>query len=127
MSTKKRLPPMRRKLEKREKNQEDFEDDRKIMEDFNKTNLVQNNCNNNFEIPEFLKKADNEQYLQMFINMRQRHIADGAVSINVETDDIADQNFELYDNKGINIEPPIMNENLADNVEYFVELCQFES
>jgi hypothetical protein len=74
-----------------------------------------------FELPEFLKKADNEQFLQMFIRMRQRHVADGAVSLNIEPDDIADHNLELYDNKGINIEPPNINENLVDNMEYYIE------
>ena len=53
--------------------------------------------------------------------MRQRHYADGAVSLNLDSDDIADQNLDLYDNKGINIEAPIINENLADNVGYYIE------
>jgi hypothetical protein len=74
-----------------------------------------------FQIPEFLRKADNEQYLQLFIRMRQRHNADGAVSLNVEADDIADQNLELYDNKGINIEPPHIHESMVKQTEYFIE------
>lgn len=75
----------------------------------------------NFEIPEFLKKGDNEQNFQSFLRMRQRHIQDGAISINIEADDIADQNIELYENKVINLELPNMNENLAKNKEYYVE------
>ena len=73
------------------------------------------------EIPEFLRKTDNEQHIEAYIRMRQRHIADGAVFLNLEADDIADQNIELYENKGINIEPPHINENLAQTKEYFVE------
>lgn len=149
MLPKKRLPPMRRKMEKSEKNEEDNkikeEEDNKIMEEFIANNNMgqtqymnlPDNKNNEggkniphpqkmneggeFEFPEFLRTANNEQYLQMFIRMRQRHNADGAVSLHVDADDIADQNLELYNNKGINIEPPLINENLADNVEYYIE------
>ena len=77
--------------------------------------------NQNSELPEFLRNADNEQVLQMYIRMRQRHFSDGAVSLNVEGDDIGDNNLELYDNRGINIELPHLNEKLAQNVEYYVE------
>lgn len=133
MMKKKALPPLnRRKKEKIDKNDED---DLKIGEDNlsrqkNEENFVNNQMQNNpennsrpipFEVPEFLKKADNEQFLQMFIRMRQRHFADGAVFINVESDDIADQNLELYDNKGINIDPPVINEKNATNIEYYIE------
>lgn len=120
---------MRRRNNKAEKNEEDMEnkiEELLIVQNVNNNERtdyreIRNENNNNFEIPEFLRRADNEQFLQMFIRMRQRHLADGAISLNVDNDDIADQNLELYDNRGINIEPPILNENLADSTEYYLE------
>lgn len=76
---------------------------------------------NSFSMPEFLKSAENEQYIQTYIRMRQRHSADGAISLNLEEDDMADQNVELYEDKGINLDVPQLNDKLADNVDYYVE------
>jgi hypothetical protein len=138
MQVKKRLPPVRRRLDgneevNRNEDEKIDENERKDMEEFNKKRSNQlpksnaySNANNkennqNFELPEFLKKAENEQYLLMFMRMRQRHQADGAVSLNLESEDISDQNVDLYDNKGINLDMPILNENLANNVEHFIE------
>jgi hypothetical protein len=91
---------------------------------------INNNLHNNqraaMELPDFLRNADNEQVLQMYMRMRQRHFADGAVSINVEPDDLGDNNLELYDNRGINIELPNLNEKLAQQVEYYVEAVNRE-
>jgi len=122
MSTKNKLPPMRRKIRELPTD---------IKEDDNPNEARNNNLNaegtTGFEFPEFLKTNANEQYIQLYMKMRKRHYADGAININVDNDDIADQNFELYENKGINIEPPIINENLPDNVEYFVESINRDS
>ena len=120
---KKKLTPLRR----REKNSND-------QENLN-TNLVNKNILSNsddliqkqnfpqqfFDFPEFLKVADNEQYYQSYIRIRNRHMADGAVSLNIEEDDIADQNIELYENKGINIEQPHINEHSAKTKECYME------
>jgi hypothetical protein len=129
MIPKKKLLPIRRRAERTEKSEEDNKnldyDEKMMNEALEKERGELHNqfggSNSPMGIPDFLLRSENEQYLQLFIRMRQRHLADGAVSINVEQDDIADQNLELYDNKGINIEPPIINENLANHVEYFVE------
>jgi hypothetical protein len=72
-------------------------------------------------LPEFLRSIDNEQLLQTYQRMRDRNFLDGAVQLNVEPDDIANDNLELYDNKGINVEPPLLNENLACEKEYYVQ------
>lgn len=132
MIPKKKLLPIRRRAERNEKSEEDNKTNIDYEERIMNEALAQEkgelcnqlgelNSNAPMGIPEFLLRSENEQYLQLFIRMRQRHLADGAVSINVEQDDIADQNLELYDNKGINIEPPIINENLASHVDYFIE------
>ena len=81
----------------------------------------QNFPEQSIDFPEFLKVADNEQFYQSYIRIRQRHMADGAVSLNIEEDDIADRNIELYENKGINIEQPHINEHTAKSKEYFME------
>jgi hypothetical protein len=107
----KKLKPLKRRNENITNN---------TSEDLPKETKVQE-LRNDMDIPEFLKKIDNEQYLQMYIRMRQRHLADGAVSLMIENEDLADQNIELYDNKGINLEQVQINENIADHVEYYLE------
>jgi len=52
--------------------------------------------------------------------MRLRNFTDGAVSINLQMDDISN-NIELYDHKGINLEPYTFNEKVVDNHEAYVE------
>jgi hypothetical protein len=120
---------MRKKIEVKDKNEEEDKNKEEEKKMLNKINIkkreddiyTKEQTNLQFEIPEFLRSANNDQFLQMFMRMRQRHFTDGAVNINIQKDDIADQNLELYDNKGINIELPILNENLASNVEYYIE------
>jgi len=43
------------------------------------------------------------------------------VTINLQIDDLANENLELYDHKGINIEPTTFNEKVVDNHEAYVE------
>lgn len=110
------------------KRRQNFENNQTYLNNDNFEQKVTNNFDNtlqeirqDFKIPEFLKKIENEQYLQMYLRMRQRHMADGAVSLIVENDDLAEQNLDLYDNKGINLEPISINENMADHIEYYIE------
>lgn len=115
-----------------------------LKENYNKNlNLERNNRSSNFninnfrdnldnrnnmpsaseglEIPEFLLRPENDHYFQSYMRMRQRNITDGAIILNLESDDIANNRVDLYDNKGINVSMPAMNENLARNVDYFIE------
>jgi len=103
----------------------------------NNLNLERNNRNSNFnlnaenrnapiasdgfEIPEFLLRPENDHYFQSYMRMRLRNITDGAIVINLESDDIANNRVDLYDNKGINVSLPALNENLARNVDYLIE------
>lgn len=92
---------------------------------FNINNFAENKnaprASEGFEIPEFLLRPENDHYFQSYMRMRQRNITDGAIVINLESDDIANNRVDLYDNKGINVDLPKMNENLARNVDYFIE------
>lgn len=89
----------------------------------NKNNQINNihRPSEGFEIPEFLLRPENDHYFQSYMRMRQRNITDGAIIINLENDDISNNRIDLYDNKGINVTIPVLNENLANNVEYFLE------
>ena len=50
-----------------------------------------------------------------------RHLADGAVNLNIENDDLANDNYGLYDDKTINLEKPKINENISkENTEYYI-------
>ncbi len=73
------------------------------------------------DIPEFLLRPENDHYLQNYMRMRQRNLTDGAIIINLEIDDIANNRVDLYDNKGINLILPSFNENAARNIDYFIE------
>ena len=60
--------------------------------------------------------------LELMRKMKHRHDADGAVNINVEEDDLQTGNYDLYENKDINLEKPKINENISkDNTEYYIE------
>jgi hypothetical protein len=98
----------------------------------NINNNLDNNQNNHNELqpehpgprshlPEFLRAIDNDQLLQTYQRMRDRNLLDGAVQLNVEPDDIANDNIELYDNKGINLDLPLLNEHLAREKEYYIQ------
>jgi len=96
----------------------------------NRSSNLMNNFQNNrniprasdgAEVPEFLLRPENDHYFQSYMRMRQRNITDGAIMINLESDDVATHRVDLYDNKGINVTLPAINENLARNVDYFIE------
>lgn len=118
LPTKRRLPPMRRKDQARDLQDEQY--DKEIEnEEINQIQPQTNPVNNN--IPEFLKLSENQHTMQTFIRMRQRNIQDGAIKINIEPDDLANENVDLYENKGINLEMPVLNDKLARNVEYYIQ------
>ena len=108
-----------------------FESPNDLENENNINNDLERNTNNQinnihrpsegFEIPEFLLRPENDHYFQSYMRMRQRNITDGAIIINLENDDISNNRIDLYDNKGINVTIPVLNENLANNVEYFLE------
>jgi len=121
-----------------ENDENDINNNNNEIDEKNKNlNLERNNRNSNFrenaenrniqrasegfEIPEFLLRPENDHYFQSYMRMRQRNITDGAIIINLENDDLSNNRVDLYDNKGINVTLPALNENLARNVEYFIE------
>ena len=64
----------------------------------------------------------NFESIQLQRRLRMRHMADGAVNLNVENDDLANDNYGLYDDKAINLERPKVNENISkENTEYYIE------
>ena len=75
-----------------------------------------NNQNNN------MNEYNYGERLELMRKMKHRHDADGAVNINVEEDDLQTGNYDLYENKDINLEKPKINENISkDNTEYYIE------
>lgn len=59
---------------------------------------------------------------QLLRRMRQRHYADGAISINLEQDDLSNDNYSIYDDKYINFDKPKINENISkENIEHYIE------
>ncbi len=113
LPNKRRLPPVRKKNNEEELNKEN--------NNINDEEIKQQEINERMNIPEFLKMADNQQTLQTFMRMRQRNLQDGAIKLSVEPDDIANDNPDLYENKGINLDQPTLNEKLAKNIEYYIE------
>ena len=64
----------------------------------------------------------NFESIQLQRRLRMRHMADGAVNLNIENDDLANDNYGLYDDKTINLEKPKINENISkENTEYYIE------
>lgn len=56
-------------------------------------------------LPQFLTNNNtNKQYIENYMNMRRRNNADGSIRLNVESDDIQNENIELYTNKGLNVD-----------------------
>jgi hypothetical protein len=113
LPVKRRLPPMKKKETILEMDLEKKEDEVLVQPE----NVNQNNN----QMPDYLRLAENQHTLQTFMRMRQRNIQDGAIKINIEPDDLANENVDLYENKGINLEPPVLNEKLANNVEYHIQ------
>lgn len=75
-----------------------------------------NNQNNN------MNEYNYGERLELMRKMKHRHDADGAVNINVEEDDLQTGNYDLYENKDINLEKPKINENISkENTEYYIE------
>lgn len=66
-----------------------------------------NNQNNN------MNEYNYGERLELMRKMKHRHDADGAVNINVEEDDLQTGNYDLYENKDINLEKPKINENIS--------------
>jgi hypothetical protein len=113
LPVKRRLPPMKKRVTNQEREEDRREDENLI---------VPENRNNDLnQLPDYLRMADSQHNLQTFMRMRQRNLQDGAIKINIEPDDIANENVDLYENKGINLEPPVLNEKLANNVEYHIQ------
>lgn len=94
-------------------------DNRKFSSNLNNNALPR--VSENVEIPEFLLRPENDHYFQSYMRMRQRNITDGAIIINLENDDIANNRVDLYDSKAINVSSPSLNENSASNIDYFIE------
>ena len=124
----KKMPPLKRKGEIQDKKEDDVKENQEIynnqdIENFaGKTDLNKDyNEIDQENLPEILKKSDNPQIKINYHRMRLRNFTDGAVSINLQIDDLANENLELYDHKGINIEPEKFNENIIDSHEAYVE------
>lgn len=73
------------------------------------------------DLPEFLRRGDNEQAIISFMRMRQRNFSDGAFDFTVESDDIENENIELYENKCINLEAPDVAEDKDKQPKYYIE------
>ncbi len=130
----KKMPPLRRKAEANEKRDE--EEAKDIQEKLNQleAEIAEKNQGeqlmkelDNYDnidqeyLPEVLKRSDNPQVKINYHRMRIRNYTDGAVSINLQIDDIANENLELYDHKGINIEPVYFSDKIVDHHEAYVE------
>ena len=126
----KKMPPLKRKGEFQEKkedevkeNQEKFNQEE--IENFNKKQeeqLQKGDLDVDQEnLPEILRKSDNPQMKINYQRMRLRNFTDGAVSINLQIDDLSNENLELYDHKGINIEATVINEKIIDVHEAYIE------
>jgi hypothetical protein len=92
------------------------------------SNEIQNFNNNQYnsdgygnDVPEFLLRPENDHYFQSYIRLRQRNITDGAILLNLEQDDIANNRVDLYDNKSINLIKPILSDKNPLNEDYFIE------
>jgi hypothetical protein len=94
-------------------------------QNINNSNHLQNFQNNSdgfgYDIPEFLLRPENDHYFQSYMRLRQRNITDGAIVLNIEQDDIANNRVDLYDNKSINIIKPILSDKNPLNEDYFIE------
>ena len=113
LPVKRRLPPMKKRETINEREEDKKEDENLIVPD--------NRNNDQNQLPDYLRMAESQHTLQTFMRMRQRNLQDGAIKINIEPDDLANENIDLYENKGINLEPPVLNEKLANNVEYYIQ------
>lgn len=72
-------------------------------------------------VPEFIRKGENEQAIISYMRMKQRNFTDGALDITVEPEDIENENIELYDNKCINLEPAEVAYDKDIVPKYFIE------
>ena len=129
----KKMPPLRRKGEGNEKKEEENKENQERIDDLDSENIQKNQGESimkaldNYDnidqeyLPEVLKRTENPQVKINYHRMRIRNFTDGAVSINLQIDDLANENLELYDHKGINIEPVTINDKIIDHHEAFVE------
>ena len=54
--------------------------------------------------------------------MARRHAEDGAINLNVEDEDLLNDNYELYENKDINLKPQKVTDKIAkEKTEYYIE------
>lgn len=73
------------------------------------------------DIPDFIKNLHNEQSLMAYLRMKKRNLTEGAIDFQIENDDLATENIELYDNKCINIEPPKVHEDKDQVPKFYIE------
>lgn len=97
----------------------------KIIEEPVEQNVASNNLNpaQNKQQQNFNPfPMQNFESINLQRRLRLRHQADGAVNLNLEPDDLANDNYGLYDDKTINFEKPKINENISkENTEYYIE------
>lgn len=73
------------------------------------------------DIPDFIKRGENEQAIISFMRMRQRNFSDGAMDFPIDPEDIENDNIELYENKCINLAPAEVIEDLDKAPKYYIE------
>jgi hypothetical protein len=73
------------------------------------------------DIPEFLKRGENEQAIISYMRMRQRNFSDGAMDFPIDPEDLENDNIELYENKCINLAPAEIIEDIDKVPKYYIE------